>query len=112
MQENSDKGSEFRIIHVDFVAAFDLVNCLPVLFKLQNLRFGGFVLVLLQDFLTGRQQHVVVNGIFSGPRSVSSGVLQGSVLSSLIFQYTPVIWYLVWKTRFSSFQMMHQLLVL
>ena len=70
MQDNLDKGFESRIVQIDFSAAFDLVNHKALIFKLQSLGIGGYILGLLHDFLIDRQQPVVVDGVFSEPRPV------------------------------------------
>lgn len=56
LQKNLDKGFECRLTQIYFSAAFDLVNHKALIYKLQNLGVGGYVVDLLQDFLTGRQQ--------------------------------------------------------
>ena len=70
---------QFAIIQIEFSAAFHLINHNALLFKLQSLGFGRFVLGLAQDLLTG-MQHVVVDGVLSKLRPILSRVPKGSVL--------------------------------
>ena len=68
-----------------FSKAFDVVPHQRLLNKLENYGIKGPVLKWISNFLVGRQQQVVVDGTFSKPASVDSGVPQGTVLGPLLF---------------------------
>ena len=45
----------------------------------------GTVIIVLENYLTGRKQRVVINGTSSESFTVESGIPQGSVLFTLLF---------------------------
>ena len=83
LQSALEMGQEARIVQIDFSAAFDRVNHQRILFKLCSVEVGGSVLSVLTQFLSNRTQYVVVDGCKLV--NMVSGVPQGSVLSSQLF---------------------------
>ena len=65
--------------------AFDRIWHEGLLYTLKCSGVSGDLLILIRNFLTDRQQRVVLNGKCSRWASVSAGVPQGSVLGPLFF---------------------------
>ena len=65
--------------------AFEKVLHEGLLFKLKTYGIQGNVLSLLNDFLSERQQRVLLNGKCSAWRSITAGVPRGSVFGPLLF---------------------------
>ena len=72
-------------ILLDFSKAFDKVDHLGLLSKLENYGIRGPLLEWTSSFLIGRKQRVVVDGQASPDSNVLSGVPQGTVLGPLFF---------------------------
>jgi hypothetical protein len=80
-----DKKKQTDMVILDFSKAFDTVPHDRLIQKLEHLGIDGKVNTWIKGFLKNRQQRVLVEGEFSPPVSVDSGVPQGSVLGPLLF---------------------------
>ena len=72
-------------IYIDLSKAFDTLNHNILLAKLNHYGICGNENVLLQNYLTNRQQYVEYNGFRSTHTYISTGVPQGSILGPLLF---------------------------
>ena len=71
------------IIYSDFAKAFDTVNHDIILQKLKDdFKIDGLMLKFIKEYLEGRQQRVMVNGVMSD-LYCKIGVPQGSILGPL-----------------------------
>ena len=83
--EGVDEGKYGVSVFLDFKKAFDLVDHDILIKKLSFYGIRGVSIDLISSFLKDRYQYVEVNGISSDLSRVSLGVVQGSILGSLLF---------------------------
>ena len=85
ISQNLDSGKQTDILYLDIAKAFDTVDHKHLLKKLSQYGLSGNILNWFKDYLSGRQQRVLLNGEISETLPVSSGVPQGSILGTLLF---------------------------
>ena len=73
-------NTETDVIYLDYAKAFDKVDHDLLMAKLTHYGISGELFRWLQEFLTNREQQVVINRVKSEPIPVMSGVPQGTVL--------------------------------
>ena len=75
------------VLVLDFSKAFDTVSHRKFIHKLKAFGINSQLLAWIQEWLLGRSFCVLVNGGLSPPTKVTSGVLLGSMLGSLLFLF-------------------------
>ena len=76
---------DIRGTFLDISKAFVKIWHKDLTFKLKSYGVDGSLLKLMENYLTGRQQRVILNGQTSSWRNILAGIPKGSVLGPLLF---------------------------
>ena len=83
--QSIDKGELTGTIFVDLQKAFDMVDHLILLSKMESMGVKGVELEWFKSYLSNRRIRTSVNNELSDEKLISSGVPQGSLLGPLLF---------------------------
>ena len=83
--EAFDKDDVTAVVMVDLSAAFDVVDHMILLQKLEIYGFEMKEILWMKSYLTERKQQVYVDGTLSDPLDLQAGVPQGSILGPLLY---------------------------
>lgn len=79
-----ENSSQIDVISLDFARAFDIVPFQKLLVKMNHYGIRK-LLPWFENFLTGRTLKVILDGVKSRSVNILSGIIQGSVISGLLF---------------------------
>ena len=79
------KKGQVDSIYVDFSKAYDKVNHVLLVQRLQEFGIPLYIIKLIKDYLMDRRMSVKVNGSFSGEYIIPNGIPQGSHLGPILF---------------------------
>ena len=78
-------GTTARLLFVNFSSAFNTIQRHLPMKKLMNTNVNANLILWIQSFLTKKRQYVHFNGTLSDLLEISTGALQGCVLSAVLF---------------------------
>ncbi|PKU42020.1 rna-directed dna polymerase from mobile element jockey-like [Limosa lapponica baueri] len=85
MTEQTDEGRAVDVVYLDFSKAFNTVAHIILIAKLRKYGLDEWTVRWIENWLKDRAQRVMISGTESSWKSVTSDVLQGSVLGTVLF---------------------------
>ena len=85
LNEAKSKKHHSLILFIDFSKAFDTLNHVNILHRLDQIGIQGSFLDLFKDYLKNRTYKVRISDVDSNSVNVSQGVPQGSKLGTLLY---------------------------